>query len=256
MTPLSGTIPRGPLAAILTAAACLVGPVAGAAAQETLDTDILSRPPALSNHAFPVFTFTGTQGASFECRLQPVESTFRECSSPQRFGEAEYGIPVPDGDYVFEVRAVQEPTQTPRRPGGRSPSTQPRPRPPSPADRATPPRRPPLSCSPRPARTGFSCRLDGGSLAALRSPQAYSALSLGAHRFEVTAVDAAGKPIPLPPSHAWQVLKPGLVIPAGLWQAGDRPRQGARADAKGARQDPPSHAGPPADGRCSGPTTP
>ena len=60
---------------------------------------------------------------------------------------------------------------------------------------------------------GFSCRLDAGPWEACGSPKSYSGLSLGAHRFEVTSVDAAGNQDPTPAEHAWQVLKPGLVIP-------------------------------------------
>ena len=57
----------------------------------------------------------------------------------------------------------------------------------------------------------FSCRLDGGQSTPCNSPQRYSGLSFGRHRFEVTAVDAAGNQAS--DEHVWQVLRPGLVIP-------------------------------------------
>ena len=60
---------------------------------------------------------------------------------------------------------------------------------------------------------GFSCRLDGGPWEPCASPKAYSGLSLGPHTFDVTATDAAGNADPSPARHAWQVLRPGLVIP-------------------------------------------
>jgi hypothetical protein len=66
---------------------------------------------------------------------------------------------------------------------------------------------------------GFSCRLDGGPWTPCGSPQTYGGLALGPHRFEVTAVDAAGNQDPTPAEHAWQVLRPGLVIPGTARQA-------------------------------------
>jgi hypothetical protein len=60
---------------------------------------------------------------------------------------------------------------------------------------------------------GFSCRLDGGAWEPCESPKTYAGLSLGPHAFEVAATDAAGNADPTPASHAWQVLRPGLVIP-------------------------------------------
>lgn len=63
---------------------------------------------------------------------------------------------------------------------------------------------------------GFSCRLDAGPWEACGSPKTYSGLSLGGHRFQVTAADAAGNADLTPAEHAWQVLKPGLVIPGAV----------------------------------------
>jgi hypothetical protein len=60
---------------------------------------------------------------------------------------------------------------------------------------------------------GFSCRLDSGPWEACGSPKTYSGLSLGPHTFEVAGTDAVGNTDPTPARHAWQVLKPGLVIP-------------------------------------------
>lgn len=60
---------------------------------------------------------------------------------------------------------------------------------------------------------GFSCRLDAGPWEPCGSPKTYPSLGLGPHRFEVAAFDAAGNQDPSPAAHAWQVLRPGLVIP-------------------------------------------
>jgi hypothetical protein len=128
-------------------------------------------------------------------------------------GEAEYTIPLSDGDYLFEVRAggtdsqaftvdtVPPETQITGGPGNTTTA-------------ATA-----VFLFSAPGAIGTSCRLDGGPWSPCGSPHTHSGLSLGAHRFEVTAVDAAGNADPTPAEHAWQVLKPGLVIPAAVKQA-------------------------------------
>jgi hypothetical protein len=214
MTSCLRSIRRGALAAILAAAACLAGPVAGAVAQAP-GARIHSGPPALSNNPFPEFTFTGTPGARFQCRLRPVEAGFTGCASPHRPGDVDYGIPLHDGDYVFEVRAVQ---------GGNTAAW--------PFTIDTAPPQTTIAGGPgdttaatavflfsAPGAARFSCRLDGGAWQACNSPHTYPSLSLGPHRFEVTAVDAAGNQDPTPAQHAWQVLRPGRVIPGAVEQA-------------------------------------
>jgi hypothetical protein len=214
MTSRPGSISRGALAAIVTAVACLAAPVAGAAAAETT---IDSGPSGPTSDSTPQFTFSSPDPlATFECRDHPAggpEGAFRGCSSPWTVGEsAEYALPLPDGDYVFEVRAVDA-----TGPG-------------SPARRAftvdTVPPQTEITGGPgdttdttavflfsAPGGVGFSCRLDGGAWEPCGSPQTYRGLSLGPHRFDVRAFDAAGNLDPTPAEHAWQVLRPGLVIP-------------------------------------------
>ena len=51
----------------------------------------------------------------------------------------------------------------------------------------------------------FECSLDGAPFAACSSSQFYSALSPGAHVFEVRALDAAGNVDPTPAAHGWTV---------------------------------------------------
>lgn len=71
---------------------------AGASAQGPT-TEITSGPEGLTNDPEPVFRFTSNDpDANYECRLDPGGPY--ACSSPTKLGL------VPDGDYLFEVRAV------------------------------------------------------------------------------------------------------------------------------------------------------
>jgi hypothetical protein len=207
MTSRPGSISRGALAAIVTAVVCLAAPVAGAAAQVT----IRSGPSGPVNDSNPEFTFDGA--ARFECQFHPA-GAIRPCESPERPAEgAEYALPLADGDYVFEVtgfdlfgdrvgsdsRAFTVDTTPPQTeitggPGDTTDTTA-------------------VFLFSAPGGVGFSCRLDVGAWEPCGSPQTYRGLSLGPHRFDVRAFDAAGNVDPTPAEHAWQVLRPGLVIP-------------------------------------------
>jgi hypothetical protein len=205
MTSRPGSISRGALAAIVTAVACLAGPVAGANAQVI----ITSGPSGPTNDNSPEFTFTGPAGS--ECRLPPVAPSFTECSVRFPPPGSEYTIPLADGDYTFEVGVGGETDPNPARrnftvdtvppqteiTGGPGDTT---------ASNA-------VFFFSAPGAVSTSCRLDGAAWQVCGSPQTYSGLGLGPHTFEVTAVDAAGNTDPTPGHHAWQVLRPGLVIP-------------------------------------------
>jgi|GEM_PF-2026418 len=52
----------------------------------------------------------------------------------------------------------------------------------------------------------FLCRRDSGKFSACSSPQSYSSLSLGSHRFEVEAVDAVGN-VSAPAGYSWTIVK-------------------------------------------------
>jgi hypothetical protein len=200
------TLSRGVRAALLTGVACLAGPVGGAAAQVT----ITSGPSGPTNDNTPAFEFTGPAGADFQCKLPPVAPGFSDCSSPFPPPDSEYSIPLADGEYTFEVGASEDDPGPARRdfivdtvppqteitggPGDTTDATA-------------------VLLFSAPGAAGFSCRLDGGPWSPCGSPQTYSGLGLGRHRFEVTANDAAGNQDATPAEHAWQVLRPGLVIP-------------------------------------------
>jgi hypothetical protein len=200
------SISRGGLAAALV---CLAGPVGGATAQVT----IRSGPSGPVNDNNPAFTFDGA--ARFECRFHPAPQGVRRCESPERPAEgAEYAFPLEDGDYVFEVTGFDS-IGNPMGSDSRSftvdthpPETQITGGPGNTTDTTA------VFQFSAAGATGTHCRLDGGAWSPCGSPQTYLGLSLGPHRFEVTATDAAGNQDPTPAAHAWEVLKPGLVIPS------------------------------------------
>src|SRR5262245_18329129 len=79
--------------AISIAAAALAFTSATASAQ-TID----SGPQKITTDATPTFTFTGEAGSTFECAIEPT-GAWKPCSSP-------YSVQLPDGEYVFTVRAT------------------------------------------------------------------------------------------------------------------------------------------------------
>jgi hypothetical protein len=181
------------------------------------DTAIDAGPSGPTNDATPDFAFSGTEPGGFECWVHSpgdAAPAFAPCPSPHTLG------PLGDGEYVFEVAALDFA-------GNRDGSS---------ATRSfvvdTIPPRTVITGGPGDTTAAnavfffsaggaasFSCSLDGEAWRPCDSPQSYSGLSLGPHRFEVRGVDEAGNGDPSPAAHAWQVLRPGLVIPGTLKQA-------------------------------------
>jgi hypothetical protein len=204
------------LAAVVLAVSA---PTAAADATDVIppETTVLSGPGGPTNDATPEFAFSSSEEATFRCRLylagQESVPGFGACSSPHA------SEPLADRPYVFEVAAVDAAGNEDASPGARAfrvdtvaPNTF-------------------ISAGPGDTTAtdttfvfaanevgSFSCRLDDGAWRPCSSPQSYSRLALGPHRFDVRAADRAGNEA-TPASHAWQVLKPGARIPAAGAQA-------------------------------------
>jgi Bacterial Ig-like domain len=188
-----------------------------AAATFTIDTtrpetDLTSGPSGPTNDPTPEFAFASSDAAGFICRVyaagQSSGSAFSGCASPQIAG------PLTDGQYVFEAAAVDAAGNQDDSPASRSflvdtiaPSTTILA---GPGDTTVQSATFVFEAS-EPA--SFMCRLDGGVWEACRSPDSYSDLALGPHRFEVRASDAAGNAEPGPATRNWQVLQAGGTIP-------------------------------------------
>ena len=147
---------------------------------------LTSAPAEVSSDPNPAFSFTGTGGVTFECRMDG--GSWSTCTAPY----SSSGLA--DGQHTFEVRAKD--------PGSviRSAST---------VHVWTVDTTPPAaSILAAPASTTtdrnaqftfasevgvtFECRVDGGAWQPCTSPQRYAGLAPGAHRFEVRATDGAG----------------------------------------------------------------
>ncbi len=82
----------------------------------------------------------------------------------------------------------------------------------------------------------FECRLDGGSWSGCGSPRTVGELGLGAHDFQVRAIDAAGNTDGSPAGRSWRVIpaaaaaqRPRLITPFPVVRiAGTIKKRGAR----------------------------
>ncbi len=176
------------------------------------DTAFSSAPSGAINDPTPEFRFDSADGARFLCRLyaagQSDGSAAFDCASP-------YTAPsLADGAYVFEVAAVDSVGNQDASPDSRSFSVD-----------TVPPE---SSITVGPGETtahtaafvfssadagSFECRLDGGAWETCQSPQSYSGVTVGGHRFEVRASDAAGNLESTPPGWSWRVVASGGTAP-------------------------------------------
>ncbi len=145
---------------------------------------ISSHPANPSNDTSPSFTFSATEGASFQCKLD--SGSFVACTSPKGYNN------LADGSHTFTVKATdaagntgeasytwllettlpivtltEKPSQASKSPGASFAFT-----------------------ASKPAT--FECKLDGGAFATCMSPTSYSNLADGSHTFSVKATDTVG----------------------------------------------------------------
>jgi subtilisin family serine protease len=167
------------------------------------NTTIDSAPSVLTNDPTPSFAFSSNeQGASFRCRLDG--GAFSACSSPLTTA------PLPDGPHSFEVRAIDQATNTDPTPASRTfivdtgpPDTQivTGPAPGSTIGDNTPT----FTFSSSEQGSTFECQLDGGGFSACSSPRTTNLLPDGPHSFEVRSTDLAGQTDPSPASRSFTV---------------------------------------------------
>jgi hypothetical protein len=165
------------------------------------DTSIESGPSDPSAATATTFALTADEpGAGFECRLDG--GAWLACSSPATYES------LAEGPHAFEARAVDAAGNTDASPASWSwvvdaaaPETTIDSSPTDPTTETDAA----FTFSADDASATFECRLDGGEWAACASPETLTGLAVGAHVFEVRAVDPAGNADAVPAAHAWTV---------------------------------------------------
>jgi Domain of unknown function (DUF4082)/Bacterial Ig-like domain/Bacterial Ig domain len=179
------------------------------------DTQIGGHPEALEASASATFAFSGSDGAgsgvsSYECRRDSTEAAaWGPCASPREYSS------LADGAHKFEVRAVDQAGNVDATPAAFEWSV----------DTTAPdtqidghPEALEASASASFAFSGsdgsgsgvasFECRRDSTQASdwkACGSPQSYSSLADGPHKFEVRAIDKAGNVDASPASFGWSI---------------------------------------------------
>ena len=166
------------------------------------NTTITSSPQTLTNNSRATFSFASTEeGSTFECSVDG--GVFTSCTSPWT------SDPLADGKHAFQVRAIDtagNPDKSPAKAKAWIVDT-------TPPDTTITgaPANPTTSTSAKfkftstEKKSTFQCKLDGEEIASCKSGQSYSGLSVGNHRFEVQAIDAAGNTDPTPASFDWTI---------------------------------------------------
>ena len=166
------------------------------------DTTITAGPSGTTSDSTPTFSFTSEVGATFECRVDAA--AFASCSSP--FTTATLA----DGPHTFEVRAMDGLGNVDPTPASRAfnvdttaPDTTITSGPAASSTDTTPT----FAFVGTGDATSFECRMDGGAWAACTSPST-TTVGLGAHTFEVRAIDAVGNVDGSPAAAAFTVTAP------------------------------------------------
>jgi len=157
------------------------------------------------------FTFTANETATFQCRIDG--GPYLPCTSPKTYSG------LTDGAHTFDVRAKDTAGNVDATPASASWSVD-----------TTPPQTtitsgPPATTTDTTAQFTFSasevatfqCRLDGGAWATCSSPAALSGLALGAHTYEVRAIDGLGNIDATPAQRTWTIeaVAPDTTITNG-----------------------------------------
>jgi hypothetical protein len=172
--------------------------------------NIVSHPvdPSPGNSAS--FRYSSSGGSNFECRLSPLETSFKTCNTQPKIYSS-----LADGDYEFEVRAIDAagnvqaiPTvfawtvdnalldETPPETTILS----------KPSDPSTSPAASFTYSSTEPG-SSFQCKLDGGNFNSCAATGiTYSGLSNGPHTFQVRATDTSQNVDPTPAGYSFVVV--------------------------------------------------
>jgi hypothetical protein len=165
------------------------------------NSTITSQPANPTNQTSATFAFTATEsGSTFECRLDAA--AFAPCTSPRTYS----GLAA--GSHTFQVRATDPVGNTDATPASFTwaidfspPDTTITAAPADPTNSTAPS----FSFTSSEAGSTFQCSLDGAAFGSCTSPKSYSALTAGAHTFQVRATDPAGNTDATPATRTWTI---------------------------------------------------
>ncbi len=165
------------------------------------DTTIASGPSGTVNSASASFTFTSTQpNSTFKCGLDGAAPS--DCTSPQDYTN------LSDGQHTFTVEAINSSGSVDPSPDSRKwtvDTTPPETTINSAPSGITRDNSASISFSASEQGSTFKCSLDGAAPSDCTSPQDYTNLSDGNHKFRVVAIDAAGNVDSTPATETWTV---------------------------------------------------
>ncbi len=191
---------------------CDGGPPAAADAIPPTTT-ISAAPVSPTLQTSATFRFTGADNASavlFQCRIDSTDAgDFAPCSSPH----VVTGLSV--GPHTFDVRAIDFSGNIDQTPATHTwtidapaPGVPPETTIDSGPDATTVVTSATFTFSANEPAVTFECSLDSAAFVPCVSPQAYTGLGVGAHTFDVRAVDTETLTDPTPATYAWTISAP------------------------------------------------
>jgi hypothetical protein len=172
-------------------------------------TAIVTAPPSTTTATTAIFTFSASEVASFECKLD--SGSWGGCISPKIYSSLIVG------SHQFSVRATDLAGNVDSTPATRDWSVTA----PQPPDTTAP--KTSITSGPESQTTSttasltftssesgssFECKLDGGSWGGCSSPASYTSLALGSHQFSARAEDTAGNVDKTPATLSWTIEAP------------------------------------------------
>ena len=173
------------------------------------NTSIASQPANLTNQTSASFTFSATETAIFECRMD--NGGYSACTSPKSYTLAA-------GSHTFQVRAIDLAGNIDATPATyawmidtTAPDTSILSQPANPTSETS------ASFTFSATETTiFECQMDSGGYSACSSPKSYT-LTAGSHAFQVRAIDLAGNIDATPATYTWNIdtSAPNAPVVAG-----------------------------------------
>ncbi|MFQ3684702.1 choice-of-anchor D domain-containing protein [Roseiflexus sp.] len=164
------------------------------------DTSILSGPTGVISSTTVTFTFSASETATFQCRLNT--GSFAGCSSPHVISG------LTNGSQTFEVRAIDAVGNIDPTPATRTWTVDTQPPETTitsgPANGSTTGPSVTFNFTSSESGGAFECSVDSGPFVPCSSPQSLS-LANGARTFAVRAIDAVGNVDPTPETRSWTV---------------------------------------------------